>query len=348
MAHGINYHSMQLAKVKDRKDVNRTGRCRVWLMNSNTNENDESNWISIRLSSPSAGVSPPAGLDSNSTQSPGGTQTAFGMFMGPPAVENVVLVAFNNGDPSQGFFMGSTFPDGMTQGVPGRAAGNTHQGGGKQSGEVNRFQQPVEYPSSQPTRPESTQAGAFQEQDLADDPLLGPGQSSVSREDEPKLMGWVSQGGHQIVLDDGDGYSLIRLRTPSGVQLLLSETTGDIFLINKSGNGWIKVGNGGECDIYSSEGFNLFSGSTINLKSGGDINMEAGGDINVKAGGSVNNDGASINLKAGSILSSKITGEISYADTAGFAIPGSPAPVGDPAGSAGSVTRTPSRGGKAS
>jgi hypothetical protein len=345
---GINYNSIQMAKIKSTEDESHSGRIQVWLMNSNTNENDEANWVSVKYGSPFAGISDPANLDSTATESSSGTQTSYGFFAVPPDKENVVLVAFANGESDKGFWISSTFADTMTHMIPGRAAANTYQGGGKPASEVNRHSQQLQSPTENPQRPDiDGNSSALAAQGLEGDDLLGAGNSTVWRDKSPKVMGWLSPGGNQLIMDDGDGYALIRLRTASGVQLLLSETTGDIFMINKSGNGWTKVGNGGDIDHYGSVTVNVFAGSTVNVKSGGDINLDADGDLNLKAAGNVNIDGAVINLKAGTINSAKITGEISYADTAGLAIPGPPAPVGDPSSAAGSVTRTPVRGGKA-
>lgn len=342
---GINYNTLQMAKVKNNEDELYSGRIQVWLMNSNTDENDESNWISVKYSSPSAGVSDPAQLDSTATESYSGTQTSYGMVSVPAAKDNVVLLAFANGEPDKGYYIGQTFADTMTKMVPGHATDKTYQGDNLPAAEMNRHSQQTQSPSSNPIRPSIDYfATALEEQGLKDDELLGAGKSSMHRDKAPKVQGWSTPGGNQFIMDDADGYQLIRLRTKSGVQLLLSETTGDIFMNTKSGNGAIRMSNSGEVDIYSSSGVNFHGSGTVNVSSGGTVNL-AGSTVNIK-GDTLNLEGGTVNLKGGTILSSKITGEIAYADTAGTAPPGPAVPVGDTAGSAGSVTRTPSRGGK--
>lgn len=342
----INYSTVQLAKIKATEDQNHSGRLRVWLMSSNTDENDESSWITVKYASPFAGISSPENVDSEAVESPSGTQKSYGFFAVPPDKENVVLVTFANADPTKGYWFSSTYADTMTKMIPSRASGGTYQGN-KPSAEVNRYSQQTESPASEPIRPElDGSASALDEQGLADDPLLGAGDSSVWRDESPTVMGWLSPSGNQIVMDDKDGSQLIRIRTPSGVQILLSETSGDVFLNNKSGSGWIRVGNSGDVDIFSGTSFNVFGGSDINFKSGGNINMEAGGQINVN-GSIVNVGNGVVNLK-GTINSSFINADVAHAATASGSPPGSPSPVGDTAGPAGTVGRTPIKGGKTS
>lgn len=343
---GINYNTIQLGKIKSTEDISHSGKMKVWLLNSGTDENDENTWISVRYASPFAGVSSPSNVDSQATKTSG--QTSYGFFAVPPDPENIVMIAFVNGESDKAYWFSATYADNMTYGMPGRAAGNTPQGAGKPSGEVNRYSQDITSVDSNPARPSlAGNASAVDEQGVADDPLLGPGNSTVFRDTTPKVFGLTSPGGNQFVMDDGDGYSLIRLRTASGVQLLLSDTTGDIVLLNKSGNACVRLGNDGNVDIYSSTAYNIFGGSDVNIKAGGKINLEAS-EVNIKASGNANIQGGTINLKAGAINSSYINGDVAFAKTAAGSPPGTPAPVGDTAGSAGSVSRTPGRGGTAS
>ncbi len=342
---GLNYNSIQLARIKSTTDNSHSGKMLVWMINSGTDENDPNTWIPVRYASPFAGVSSPSNVDSQATATSG--QTSYGFFAVPPDPENVVLVGFVNGEPDKGYWFAATYADNMTYGMPGRAAGDTPQGSGQPSGEVNRYSQDITSYDANPQRPSvGGTASAVEEQGVADDPLLGPGNSSVARDATPTVFGLTSPGGNQLIMDDGDGYSLIRLRTASGVQILLSETTGDIVIINKSGNGTVRLGNGGEVDIYSSTSFNVYGGSDINLSSGGKVNIEAS-EINIK-GATVNLEGGTTNLK-GTINSSFINGDVAYAKEAAISTAGGiTTPVGDTAASAGSVTRTPGRGGTAS
>jgi hypothetical protein len=106
-----------------------------------------------------------------------------------------------------------------------------------------------------------------------DDPFLGAGKSTVWRDLTPTVMGWLTPGGNQLILDDKEGYKLIRLRTASGVQILLNETTGDVFSISKSGNSWIRLGNDGNIDFYASDSINMYAGNNVNITSGSNTNI---------------------------------------------------------------------------
>ena len=337
----VNFNTVQLAKIKSTEDDNHSGRLKVWLIASNTDEQDESNWITVKYASPFAGISAPDNVDSEAVESPTGTQTSYGFFAVPPDKENVVLVSFANADPTRGYWFASTFADTMTKMIPGRAAGGTYQGN-KPSAEVNRYSQQTESPASEPVRPELDGAGDNIEAQGITDPELGAGDSSVWRDKSPTVMGWLSPSGHNIVLDDKAG--LVRIRAANGAQFLIT-SGGDVFVINASGNGAVRMGAGGAVDVYGSESVNVFAGSDINMKAGSNINME-GTEINLN-GSTINIGNGTVNLK-GSINSSFINADVAFANTAAGSPPGSPSPVGDTAGSAGSVSRTPSRGGNAS
>lgn len=345
---GVNYNSLQLAKVKSTKDVNHSGRLQVWLSGSNTNENDEANWISIKYSSPMGGVTPRKDIDS------GKSQKSYG-FYSIPGVDNMVMIGFANGSPDRGYFISSTIPDGEQHGMGG-SKDTVKDGKGGSGLEPNALsEQPLDIQNPHQRTPydKGNEYIDTDKQELSSDELLGAGKTSMYRDDdhgqEPVTI-MQSPGGSQFIMDDANGYQLIRLRTASGAQLLISETTGDIFMISKGGNNWVKMGNGGDVDMYSSVSVNIFGGSDINLKAGSNINLEAGSDINIKAGSTASIEGGgTVSLKAPpwSVISSQITADVYSALSAAQAPPGAWVPIGDAGAAAGSVSRTPSRGGKA-
>lgn len=339
---GVNYNSPQLAKIKQSTDKNKNGGCMVWLVNSNTDENDPSNWISVGSCSPFQGLTPRKKVSSSNTQSESGAQKSYGMFTGPPDEDNLVMVQFANGQPDKGFWIGAVMPPGYNAGMLGGKAG-VENGKGGTGTEMNPFTQQLQVPDKMPRRPaqEENNAAVESQETTGEDAQSDAG---PMRSEQPDSMGITSKGGHQIVMDDKNG--LLRIRTANAAQIVISPS--GIFMINSSGNGWVRMGNGGDVDLFSSVSVNLFGGGDINMKAGGNLNLEAGGDINSKAGGTNAVEGGTISLHAGTILSAKITGEISYADSAGMSPPGPAIKVGDPSTAAGSVSRTPSRGGGAS
>jgi len=106
--------------------------------------------------------------------------------------------------------------------------------------------------------------------------------------------------GHTFVMDDGDtngANQLVRLRTSSGHQLVMSDSAGVVYLANADGTVWMEFSNNGMVDVYAQTGYNLRSGADINFHAEGNINMYANKSIKLKANeenGIVAIDGANI------------------------------------------------------
>jgi len=106
--------------------------------------------------------------------------------------------------------------------------------------------------------------------------------------------------GHTFVMDDGDvngANQLVRLRTSSGHQLVMSDSAGVVYLANADGTVWMEFSNNGLVDVYAQTGYNLRSGADINFHAEGNINMYANKSIKLKANeenGIVAIDGANI------------------------------------------------------
>src|ERR1035441_8550785 len=89
-----------------------------------------------------------------------------------------------------------------------------------------QFRSQTGNPQVNPLRPTYTPLfNGLKLQGLSNDPLRGAGTSSVWRDDTPTVQGWLTPQGNQIILDDGPGTQMIRLRTKSGAQILISETS---------------------------------------------------------------------------------------------------------------------------
>ena len=69
---------------------------------------------------------------------------------------------------------------------------------------------------------------------LENDNIRGLTDASARRESPSNVFGILTPDGNQFVMDDGE-QQLIRLRTKSGAQILLDETNGNVYLINKKG-----------------------------------------------------------------------------------------------------------------
>ena len=103
-----------------------------------------------------------------------------------------------------------------------------------------------------------------------------------------KVLAFVSRlGGHQLVMDDGDKNGLnelFRIRTRTGHQILLHNSSDLIYISNASGSAWIELTSQGKIDIYAADSVSIHSEGDFNLRAGRDFNIEARRSINFGAG----------------------------------------------------------------
>lgn len=136
------------------------------------------------------------------------------------------------------------------------------------------------------------QAFTYINQGLDRDITRGPGRSSSQRDMPSNVYGWSTpgrgkndpgkgdgdatkpiyerKGGHSFVMDDGDYYGenqQIRLRSATGHQILMDDTTGVLHIINAAGSSWVEMTPSGHVSVYA--------GGGINLRSRGDFNIHS-------------------------------------------------------------------------
>ena len=95
------------------------------------------------------------------------------------------------------------------------------------------------------------------------------------------------QGGHSIVMDDGDltgNDNLVRIRTSKGHQITMSDDGNFFFIIHANGQSWVELGAEGTIDLFSTNSVNVRTKGEINLHADKNINMYAGDSINMKSG----------------------------------------------------------------
>ncbi len=108
-------------------------------------------------------------------------------------------------------------------------------------------------------------------------------------------------GGHQFVMDDGtvDGYDqVVRIRSAQGNMILLDDTNGQIYIINKLGTSWIEMTPSGRIDIFTANDFSVRSQGDINFHSDQNINLNAVGSIQMHAGSDFRIESTNIVSKA--------------------------------------------------
>jgi lysozyme len=123
----------------------------------------------------------------------------------------------------------------------------------------------------------------------------GPVDTTVNAPKHPlgyrdqKLTTFTSRlGGHQIVMDDGDKdglNELFRIRTRTGHQILLHNSSDLIYIANAAGTAWIELTAQGKIDVYAADSVSIHTEGDFNLRAGRDFNIEAIRDINMSANG---------------------------------------------------------------
>ena len=289
-------------------DTSRTGTIQVFIAALAKDKTDPAGYRECTWVSPFAGSTPVAAIPVNpDVERYEQTQKSYGMWMVPPDVGNIVLVAFGDGKKKHPYIIGCVFPDRFNHMVPGMPGALTYGEGKLQVpvAEKNKKEARIDHNSNEVRRPIAPYlAEGIVTQGLINDPLRGAGSAGARRESPSQVFGILTpgpfkpgssstttplnahrMGGHQFIMDDNPGSSMIRFRTGGGTQLMLDDTTGSIYMINKSGTGWFEIDRLGNINFYGQGSMNIRSKGNLNLRADKNINIEAGNDVNIKAAG---------------------------------------------------------------
>lgn len=286
-----------LGKITSTKDLSRTGMIEVFIAELSKDPTSTSGHYNCVWTSPFAGSTSPAEIGRD-VENYDQTVKSYGMWMVTPDVDNQVLVAFGAGKAKLGYVISCLFPDRLTHMVPGMPAGTSYSDPDMLMpvAEKNRFEEKSTHnDATRPTHPHI--AEGIVKQGLINDPLRGAGFSGSRRESPSEVFGILTPGprdpnnsynrlgGHQFVMDDNVNSRLIRLRTAGGNQLLMDDTTGVIYMINKRGTAWFEMGTNGDIHVYSEGSINMRAKGNFNLRADKNVNIEAGQDLHLKAAG---------------------------------------------------------------
>ena len=284
-------------EVVDTKDLSRTGRIRVFIASLAKDKSKAEAYVDCRWSSPFAGITDINGLG-NSVESYTDTQTSYGMWMVPPDLGNIVLVAFGDGNFKNAFVLSCVFPDRFTYMTPGMPAGKSYSDPSIKAPVAEKNRRDEKNTHNDATRPLHVDITKYiVKQGLINDPLRGAGTASSRRESPSEVFGILTPGprdpdnfdkrtgGHQFIMDDNLNSRMIRLRTAQGNQLLLDDTTGVIYMINKRGTAWFEMSTNGDIHVYSNGNVNFRAKGDFNVRADQNINLEAGQDVHIKAAG---------------------------------------------------------------
>jgi hypothetical protein len=298
------YYGIYQGYVRRTDDYTRTGKILVFIPAlekdaSTTNGLRECTWTS-----PFAGSTPAIAVGKN-VEKYEETQKSYGMWMVPPDIGNLVLVAFGDGDIKNGFIVGCVFSDVFNYMVPGMASGKSYGDPSMQVPVAEKNKKEAKTTHNDAIRPIAPYlAEGIVKQGLINDPIRGAGSASARREAPSQVFGILTPGplkpgssatstevnthrigGHQFIMDDNPGSRMIRLRTAGGTQLMLDDTTGSIYMINKSGKGWFEIDPLGNMNFYAEGSMSIRAKGNLNLRADKNVNIEAGNDINLRAAG---------------------------------------------------------------
>ena len=284
-------------------DATRMGRMKVYIPDITGANRGETALFDCEWTSPFAGATQ---YSPNPAESDAATQTSYGMWMRPPDTGTRVVVGLIKiKDEVFPVILSCLFHQNRNFMVPGMPSSNTEQGPNP-STEVNAntpgVDHNVKYTNKgdsvnvkSATRPMSKIADNLFHQGLSDDFVRGQTTSGARREDNSEVFGILTPGGrkdgnptkrnpgHSFVMDDNETNNLIRLRTGQGMQFLLNDTHNIIYIINKTGTGYVEIDGDGNIDIFGKGSFNVRTTGDLNLRADQNVNIEAGQDVNIKA-----------------------------------------------------------------
>jgi hypothetical protein len=298
------------------------GVIKIWIPTFSTDENDKTQWRSVRYCSPFYSRVDNSGVGDTYF----GTKVTAGIVTPPPDLGTKVLAFFPEGRNSEGYYFACVPDLYMMQTLPeatisdGVAAGefNDSPSGTHHTGKITNWRTQ--------TRPEDffTQ-DTLVKQGLSDDRVRGLNNSGYMRETPAEIIGIASKGrrittqgqdftvtynqqiknpdtadkkilegllgptarrkGHSIALDDGDvdgNSNQIRLRTSTGHQILLNDTEGVVYVGNSDGSCWIELSNEGTMDVYAQDSIN-FRSTNINFHADENIKFHSKGFTQIVA-----------------------------------------------------------------
>jgi len=138
-------------------------------------------------------------------------------------------------------------------------------------------------------------------QGLIKDPERGPATTSARRESPSQVFGFISPRGNNYHIDDDPENEFVRIRTRSGVQIIIHETTGYIYMNSKDGNSWFEI---------SDVGIDMYSKRSISMRGEENINMHADGSILINGAGAIHRMSSNETHRSSGWMSEKADGEI--------------------------------------
>jgi predicted chitinase/uncharacterized protein (DUF2345 family) len=292
-----------VGRIVSLADPTLNGRIKVALERGLPGDDITGRTIEVIYVTPFYGVTNPQdqGNDSRNFQD---VQKSYGFWMVPPDIGTRVLV-IDTGQPI-GYWIGCVPQDLQNHMIPGIAASTNNTITPEEELRYGTKYLPVAeflktnaktFPGQSQPKPIHPFAERLLKQGLIIDGVRGVTSSSARREAPSNVFGISTPGpydqtgmsrlgGTQFVMDDGDAKGnneLVRIRTRTGHQILMHNSSNLIYIANSDGTSWIEMTGQGKIDIYAGDSVSIHSESDFNFRAERDVNIEAGRDINMKS-----------------------------------------------------------------
>jgi len=284
------------------KDATHSGRITVYVPMLSKDRDDPAGYFNCFWSSPFAGTTPSAKIGENVADYQD-TMKTYGMWMVPPDPGNFVLMTFADGKKKMPVIIGCMFPDQMQYMVPGNAAGSTYGTNlNLPVAEKNKLDEDLDHGNKAKRPLNNIVTETILNQGLIKDPIRGITTSSARRESPSQVFGILTpgpdnrnlntgkvdgvnrRGGHSFVMDDNMDQRHIRLRTALGNQILMDDTNGLIYIINRDGTAWVELDESGSINVYGNKNLNIRAKEDVNIRADRALNLEGGTEVNISAG----------------------------------------------------------------
>lgn len=328
-----------LATVVNHLDQTFMGTLEVQVLRVLPNSPEQrSGTVPVKYCSPFMG-STSIKFEGNTSSNFDDVQKSYGMWMIPPDIGATVMVIFIDGNINQGYWFGCVPDKYQNFMIPGLAASQFSAITPEQEryygtkylpvAEYHKKSRKGEIPTPDTfTKPVHPFADRLLQQGLLLDTVRGVTNSSARREApsavfgistpgpidlnspakqigfDTKIQTPVSRlGGTTFVMDDGDKDGLnehVRIRTRTGHQILLHNSSDLIYIGNAKGTAWIELTANGKIDIFAEDSVSIHTGGDFNFRAERDVNIEAVRDVNISSGGDTNlNSFAALYAKVG-------------------------------------------------
>lgn len=320
--------------VKNNIDPTRSGRLEVFIKRlGSTNPDKPAYWTTVRYLSPFFGNTP----NTAAPQGYGdyvGNPNSYGFWATPPDIGTEVICVFLNGDPNEGYYIGSIPKPGLTHMTPAIGAsdsvipnkGEAESYGGATRLPVSEINNANEKQSNNPTltnqpRPiHSYQAAIYNKQGLLRDPDRGPISSSSVRESPSRVFG-MSTPGRPIYQGGYDDASLVKAIADNSIPdknfQVIGRTGGHSFVMDdgditgkdqlirlRTATGHTILMNDAAQTLFiihanGQSYIELGKEGTIDMYSTNSVNIRTQGDLNLHADRNINiNAGKDLNINA--------------------------------------------------